>query len=117
MTHIFDVQGLSARPPELQASIDSCYDTLVQSHNQWGLFNAVEKEPYQMANIKEYELFKRIILENPERTVFYAVDIGAGEFGWCEGLADYLDRQIDLPDSTQVHIFGMRAENAASFIA
>jgi hypothetical protein len=55
---------------------------------------------------------KKIIQEGAlkGRKEFYALDIGAGNFQWGKGLADFIDKQTDLPKDIKVHITNVRGE-------
>jgi Ankyrin repeats (3 copies) len=99
------------RPTEAQEKISSSFESLMrQTHSQWGCFNG--SKGYYLCGVDEYALMKRIILDAPkEKKEFYALDIGAGNFQWGEGLAEYLNQQIDLPKDIKVHIIGIRGES------
>ena len=106
-------QGLdwTQRPPALQQKISNSFEGLTYHQvSQWGLFNG--SEGYNLCRVDEYALMKRIILEAPKKQKeFYALDIGAGNFQWGKGLADYLNQQTDLPKDIKVHIIGIRGES------
>lgn len=98
------------RPEGTQWSISYAYEKLTeQSSSAWGVYNG--SAGYDMCGIKEYELFKKIILQNPDRKAFYALDIGCGNFQWCVGLSAFIETQNDLPKDITVHIFGVRGES------
>ena len=105
-------QGLNwtQRPTAVQEEISDSFEGLIhQKVCQWGLFNG--SDGYNLCGVDEYALMKRIILEAPkEQKEFYALDIGAGNFQWGKGLAEYLNRQPDLPKDIKVHIIGIRGE-------
>jgi ankyrin repeat protein len=62
--------------------------------------------------VDEYELMKKIIQQAPpEQKEFWALDIGAGNFEWSAGLANYLEKQSDFPKDIRVHILGVRGES------
>jgi SAM-dependent methyltransferase len=101
----------SKRPDALKGRITSAFDRIVgQTRSSWGLFNG--NSSYQMCGVKEHQLMKRIILEAyPAQKEFYALDVGAGDFQFNQGLAKYLNEQTDLPDDIKIHIIGIRGES------
>ncbi len=104
------------RPKEIQDQIQHAFEACKRkTSSRWGLFNADEKEEYGIAAIKEYSLIKSLILKNPDRSEFYVLDIGAGNFGFCEGLAKFLnkDKQLSSIQNIRIHILGVRGETFA----
>ena len=81
------------RSTELQEEISDSFEYLTKAtRSGWGLFNG--SDGYNLCGVDEYALMKRIILEAPkEQKEFYALDIGAGNFQWGKGLAEYLNQQ------------------------
>lgn len=98
------------RPKELQERINSAFRYICKHESsQWGLYNGGSE--YAMCGVKEHDLMKKLILDAyPARKEFYALDVGAGNFQWGESLADYIEKQTDLPPDIKVHIIGVRGE-------
>ncbi len=98
------------RPESLKSRISNAFNDLVkQSSSEWGLNGCAN---YHLCGVDEYSLMKKIIMQaSLTQKTFYALDIGAGNFEWGQGLADYLDKQTDLPKDIKVHIIGVRGES------
>ena len=98
------------RPPALVAAIDEAFQAIVRNTaSEWGVFNGDSE--YNLCGVKDHELMKRLILEAPaDQKDFYALDIGAGNFQWGTALAEYLNKQTDLPPDIRIHIIGIRGE-------
>ena len=101
----------SQRSKSVNDDIDHSFEKLVkQSTSGWGTFNG--SSDYTILGVDEQVLMKRIIKEAPkEQKEFYVLDIGAGNFQWSKSLADYLDKQTDLPEDIKIHIIGVRGES------
>jgi len=101
----------SQRPESLQARVDASFKNIVGcSTSSWGLYNG--NSNYNLCGVKEYEAMKKLILKDyPSRKEFYALDIGAGNFQFNKGLAEYLNKQDDLPNDITIHIIGVRGES------
>src|SRR5579885_3031683 len=66
---------------------------------------------YNMCGIEESRALKAVILEAPkDRKEFYVLDMGAGDFQWSKTLAEYINKQTDLPSDITVHIINLRGE-------
>ncbi len=103
------------RSDSLQDFISDTLERLSsQTTSNWGSFGGMGfngQENYGMCGVHEYALMKKIIQQAPSsQKDFYALDIGAGNFQWSKGLADFLDKQTDLPKDIKVHIIGIRGE-------
>ena len=98
------------RPNIIQESIDNAWEEL-QAHTKspWSMDG--RRGDYELAGINSIELFKNIIVENPERKEFYVLDIGAGEFGFSNTLIDHLNTDKNLPKDIKVHIISLSGEN------
>ena len=69
-----------------------------------------------MLAVDEHALLIKLIQEAPSsRKEFHVLDIGAGNFGWAKGMADFVDQRTDLPEGITVHIYGIRGERAPEF--
>ncbi len=100
------------RPEETKACISGTFKRLeCQKSSHWGIHNG--SHCYGMCGVNEHELMKALIKQGyPEQKRFYALDIGAGNFQWLEGLAKFLQAQ-GLPSDIEVHIIGVRGESYA----
>jgi len=100
----------SQRPPELVQRIQSAFEAISQeTSSAWGAYNG--SKTYGICGVDEHKLMKRLILEAPpEQKDFYILEIGAGNFQWENGFADYLNKQTDLPSDIRIHIIGIRGE-------
>jgi len=99
------------RSENLKQIIDKVFNKLSeQTGSGWGIYNGDNN--YGICGVNEYRLMKKIIQQaDGTQKEFYALDIGAGNFQWCEGLAKFLDQQTDLSSDIKVHIIGIRGEN------
>ncbi|MCP5507340.1 MAG: ankyrin repeat domain-containing protein [Chlamydiales bacterium] len=98
------------RTSEVNLAITRAFQAIASNTNsQWGLFNG--SYTYGIGGIKEHKLMKKIIREAPSETKdFYALDIGAGNYQWGRGLAEYLNTKKDIPKDVIIHIIGIRGE-------
>jgi SAM-dependent methyltransferase len=98
------------RPDSLKASIAEAFRKVACSYRSaWGVFNG--SSTYGMCGVNEHALMKKIIQQAPtDRKDFYVLDIGAGNFQWSKSMADFIDKQTDLPKDIKVHIIGVRGE-------
>jgi SAM-dependent methyltransferase len=98
------------RPPVVQSTIASAYRHLTQySFSSWGWFNGSIR--YGVCGVDEYALMKKIIQQaSADQKEFWALDVGCGNFQWSYGLADFINKQTDLPKDIKVHIIGIRGE-------
>ncbi|MGC1877980.1 MAG: ankyrin repeat domain-containing protein [Rhabdochlamydiaceae bacterium] len=97
------------RPYSLKKSISNAFESLLkQDKSNWGVCNG--SGIYNMCGVNEQALMKKMIQQHPDRKNFYALDIGAGDFQWSKGLANYIEKQTDLPKDIKVHIIGVRGE-------
>jgi ankyrin repeat protein len=99
------------RPESLQCDISSAFDRIVRdTSSSWNLYNG--SPGYFICDINDYSLVKKIIqAAKGTRKEFYALDIGAGNYQWSQGLADFIDQQTDLPNDIKLHIIGVRGES------
>jgi len=98
------------RTPEINASISKAFQSLISdSESKWGKFNG--SDTYELCGIKEHRFVKKLIQRAPtNRTDFYVLDIGAGNFQWGRKLALYLNAKTNLPKDITIHIIGIRGE-------
>ena len=77
------------RPSLVLRDINSAFDRVKKySSSEWGMYNG--SASYEMCGVNEYALIKNIILQAPRsRKVFCFLDIGAGNFQWSRGLAEF----------------------------
>lgn len=98
------------RTPDIQEKIKQTFNTLsTDTRSGWGLYNGSDN--YSMCGVDEHSLMKKVIQQAPTtQKNFYALDIGAGNFQWVDGLGSYIEEQTDLPKDIKVHIIGIRGE-------
>ncbi len=96
------------RPASVQQEIDRSFDEVLKRKGGWGRFNGPESL-YHICGVKEPQLIRQIIAENPERTDFYVIDVGAGEFGFARELSNQLIH-LKLPRQVTVHVISLRGE-------
>lgn len=97
------------RPQSLQSAISCTFNKIMKaSESSWGLYNGDSK--YYMCSIDEEKLMKKVILQSPQQKEFYALDIGAGNFQWGRSIAEFINRQNDLPKDIKVNIISIRGE-------
>ena len=98
------------RRSSLRNCINSAFDKIKNHHSsQWKFHNGSRE--YSLCSVKNYDLAKTVIQQAPKtRKDFYFLDIGAGNFQWGDGLADFLNEQTDLPKDIKIHIIGIRGE-------
>lgn len=108
----------SQRPSSTQAIIDASFDKLTKvNRSDWGLYNG--DISYNMCGINDCQLIKHKILASVDQQDFYILDVGAGEFEWCEHVAHFINQDKDLPKEMKIHIIGVRGETyrgASSYI-
>ncbi len=99
------------RPQVVQNAIAGAFFSLKQlSKSAWGAYNG--REGYEICSINDYGFMESLIREAPlSQTHFYAMDIGAGNFQWGEGLAKHLNTLKDLREDITVHIISLRGES------
>ncbi|MBS0290172.1 MAG: ankyrin repeat domain-containing protein [Proteobacteria bacterium] len=98
------------RPSEINSAILSAWSALNNdSQSNWGCFNG--RDAYESCGIKQHELVKSIIKNNPEKKEFYVLDIGAGNFQFGNALAEFLNSASDLPKDVKVNIISIRGES------
>lgn len=105
------------RPKPITDKIDAIFQDLSrQTKSGWGLFNGdlnVDRQNDYLfcAAYKAKEMITQLIQEAPsDQKDFYILDVGAGEFGWGEVVANHLNKQSDLRKDIQIHILGVRGE-------
>ncbi len=82
---------------------------LSQFQSGWGVFNGAVS--YGLCGVDERALLKKLILDAyPDRKEFYILDVGAGNFQWSKSMADYIEKEANLPKDIKVHIIGIRGE-------
>jgi SAM-dependent methyltransferase len=103
----------SQRLPQLLELITKAFQAI---HNMiesgWPRYNGASS--YGLCGVDDYELVKKIIKVQNElfgQKEFFLLDIGCGNFQWSHGIADYINKQVDLPKDIKVHILGIRGEN------
>lgn len=97
------------RPSSINQSILKAFNQLASKDVSKWHYNGSKK--YRICKIDEHALMKKIIQAAPvTQKDFYVLDIGAGDFQWSKSLADYLEKQLDIPKDIKVHIFGVRGE-------
>ncbi|MGL4540018.1 MAG: hypothetical protein ACRCU0_03485 [Candidatus Rhabdochlamydia sp.] len=97
------------RPSNIKQSISEAFDQLASKDASEWLYNGSKK--YRICKVDEHALMKKIIQQaSVTQKEFYVLDIGAGDFQWSKSLADYLEKQADIPKDIKVHIFGVRGE-------
>lgn len=98
------------RPGPLKKTISQAFNRLTHSFTSgWGLFNG--GGAYPLCGVDEHALIKKIIQQAPaDQKDFYVLDIGAGNFQWSKSIADFIDKQADLPKDIKFHIIGIRGE-------
>jgi hypothetical protein len=99
------------RPDSVKAAIAGAFTKIVKRiRSTWGVFNG--NDTYALCEVNEQPLLKKIIQQAPaDQKEFYALDIGAGDFQWSKSMADYIEKQADLPLDIKVHIIGIRGES------
>ncbi len=99
------------RPEELKSAINTSFQKLATlSESGWGVYNG--DDSYRICGVNELKLLKKTIVDAyPHRKDFYVLDIGAGNFQWNTGVADFIEKQTDLPKDIKVHIVGVRGES------
>jgi ankyrin repeat protein/SAM-dependent methyltransferase len=99
------------RPEDLKSNIHDSYEKLRPcSVSGWGYFNG--SEGYCLCGVDEKALLKKIILDGyPKQKEFYVLDIGAGNFQLSQAIADFIEKETDLPKDIKVHIIGVRGES------
>ncbi len=97
------------RPKPLQSAISHTFNEIMKdSKSKWGVYNGDYE--YCMCGIDEQKLMKKVILQSPQQKAFYALDIGAENFQWGRGIADFINTQNDLPKDIKVNIISIRGE-------
>ena len=99
------------RPDSMKMDVGTSFEKLRGSHaSGWGRFNGSER--YGVCGVDELALLKKMILERyPSQKEFYVLDVGAGNFQWSQSVADFIEKQTDLPKDIKVHIIGIRGES------
>jgi hypothetical protein len=96
------------RPGFVEAYIDVAFNDVRNSHRSWA-YNG--QKSYHLFEINEHELFAKMIQNAPKKQKnFYALDLGAGNFSWVNGCAQFINQQANLPEGIKVHIIGVRGE-------
>lgn len=108
-----DVKSLdpTKRPPALQSIVNSAFQSRVGfTRSSWDAFNGYKF--YGMCLVDEQKLLKEMILKAyPNRKNFNVIEIGAGEFQWGKAMADFIEKDPDLPKDITVKILNLRAES------
>src|SRR5580692_4084963 len=98
------------RPEALEQGITRSHVELTkQSVSGWGYYNG--SSSYCICGVDEKALLKKMILQAyPKQKEFCVLDVGAGDFQWSQAVADFIEKQTDLPKDIKVHIIGVRGE-------
>ena len=96
------------RPDSLKAAIDKSHIEQSKMTESY----AKECKSHGICNLNEFNLLKAMITEAyPVQKEFNVLEIGSRRFEWCQALADFIEKQNDLPKDIKIHIFGIRNEN------
>ncbi len=107
------------RPPKLNDQLKLNFWCLqIMQKSQWSMYNGCKN--YRLANVNEHLLLfstiKKGMLQG--KKIFYVMDIGAGDFTWGRGVADYLNKKIELQKKNiEVHIYSLRGEANSPFLS
>lgn len=99
----------SQRPESLKSAIDKYHAK--ESEFTESYSNPISDKSHGVCNINEFTLVKKLILQAyPAQKEFNVLEVGARRFAWCQALADFIEKQTDLPQDIKVHIIGIRNE-------
>jgi len=96
------------RPQEIEDKIERVFRTISQKSDSKWLYNGASE--YLMLEIREHSLIKAKIKQSTNQKDFYVLDIGAGAFQWGRSLAEFINKQDDLPKDITVSVIGIRGE-------
>lgn len=96
------------RPEEVKTAISRVFESFSTDHeSNWGLYNG--SKFYELVG-DDHLVAQKIIQEAPkDQTEFFFLDIGAGNFQWGRGLAEFLNSK-DFGRKFTAHIMGVRGE-------
>ncbi len=97
------------RPSVVKDKIIQCWEKLSTLTESTWSYNG-NKTYAIVAQMQELALIKAIIKDNPERTEFSVLDIGAGKFQLGRTLAQGLNEANDIPKHVRVNIISVRGE-------
>lgn len=102
------------RPLEIQDRIDKVFKVLSTNTKCTWLENGDHSDEYGIANISERELLLALIKNAPkEQKAFYLLDVGAGNFGWSNGMEDCVKKMFydgTISSDKKIHIVNVRGE-------
>lgn len=101
------------RPQEIQDKIEEIFQALTKRicDERWA---SRGDNRYSLAQISEDRLIQKVIHQAPKNQKdFYILDIGAGNFQWGRSMADFINKQKDLPHDITIHVIGVRGEGGS----
>jgi SAM-dependent methyltransferase len=102
------------RPDNLNYHIDLVFNHISKDNSSNWMWNGVN-ENYQIAFVDETAMMVYLIKQNPTKSDFYFLDLGAGNFGVSDNLVSQLNQlanQGTISNSIKIHIYGVRGEKA-----
>jgi hypothetical protein len=98
------------RPKPLKKISAASFEAIkTNTTSNWGVYNG--SSSYDLCGISEAKLLKKIILSSSQRSEFWAMDIGAGNFQNGISLAAYINSKKNLPENIRLNIISLRGES------
>ena len=97
------------RPQSLNNCINEAFERIRRTPmiDSWSFFGEAS---YWLCDISDTKIVSTLIQEAPEsQKDFYFLDIGAGNFSWSIGLAEFLNKE-NLREEATYHIIGINGE-------
>ena len=103
------------RPLEIKNAIQSLFSSLSKlPRSIWTLLNGEEK--YNMSNLDEHKLIRKMEENNPDQNSFNIIDIGAGDYSWIESLAKFFNDKSEAFTNKSFNVFGLNGEGSPEII-
>ncbi len=102
------------RPEQLKKKVDSAFYSIANnSSSDWKVYNG--SSCYGILDISIWDLAKKVAAEaSKEQTDIYLLDIGSGNFQWCDAIARLcVNEEIK---GKHFHVFGVRGEGGEESI-
>lgn len=97
------------RSNEHNQKITEAFASVKKAAGQW-FYNGEVR--YNLCGIDEANALLTMIRQaTKDRKVFYVLDIGGGNFQFANSLAEFINKQTDLPNDITVHIISVRGED------
>ncbi len=102
------------RPLEVKNAIQSIFNQRSDKVGGWGLFNSDKQ--YNMSNLDDYKLIRKIVEGNPNQDSFNIIDIGAGDYSWLNSLSSLFNDGSELFANKSFNIFGLNCEGSPKVV-